>query len=71
MIVDSFLMFLTVLNVILCLLYAQRKHYEFLKSEKDQKNIDSIYNQMEGKMSELDELKKRVDSLTLRVGFKP
>lgn len=51
-------------------LYAQRKHYEFLRAQKDSRDLSKLTWDLEVKLKEFDEVKKRVDSLTLRAGFK-
>ena len=58
-------------------LHAQKKHYEFLESQKKRtdlshyaKHLDLKIEALEISKKDFEEYKKRVDSLTLRAGFK-
>ncbi len=70
MIIESILLFLTVFIVIAGCLHAQKKHYEFIKSQKHQKNLCQLNDEVMAKMQQCDETKKRVDNLIIRAGFK-
>jgi len=48
----------------------QKRHYEFLESQKEVKDANLFCEELEGKLKEFDAYKKRVDVLTLRAGFK-
>lgn len=64
-----------------CVLYAQKKHYEFVNSKLVKttmenleiylvKSTNAMEERLEQKLKEFDEYKKKVDALTLRAGFK-
>jgi hypothetical protein len=52
------------------LLLLQQNHYEFLRSEKEQKSVSLLTEEIEAKLKEFDDVKKRVDALVVRAGFK-
>lgn len=57
---------------ILCgsLLYAQKKHYDQINMKMDWTFNEALTEELNKKLKELDEMKKKVDSLLLRAGFK-
>lgn len=51
-------------------LYAQRRHYDQLNMKMDWTFNEALTEELTKKLKELEELKKKVDALTLRAGFK-
>lgn len=63
--------------IVFGLLYAQKKHYEFLDHEKKKMDVKAHVAELDFKCAEFDkyrhefdDYKKRVDTLTIRAGFK-
>jgi hypothetical protein len=59
-----------VLLVVIALLVCQKNHYEFLRTEKEQKSLNELSVELQAKLKEFDDVKKRVDALVVRAGFK-
>lgn len=51
-------------------LFAQKAHYEHLKTKEECKNTSLLTADLEKKLKEFEEYKKRMDALTLKAGFK-
>lgn len=66
----AFLVCMTVGIVCQYLKDAQQDHYDFLDEQKEKKDIIVIYDALEQRLKEFDEYKKRLDTLTLKAGFK-
>lgn len=59
-----------VLIIFASLLLFQANHYAFVKSQQQHKHVNLIGEQLEAKLKEFDEYKKKVDALVLKNGFK-
>jgi hypothetical protein len=70
-----------IIVIVYGMLHAQKKHYEFLSAQRESHNFsemnDSLNERLEhfnssfeDKLKEFDEVKKRVDALVIRAGFK-
>ena len=59
-----------VVFVLVALLYAQDRHYSYLQEKIEWENSLELDAELEKKLKEFDEYKKRVDALTLKAGFK-
>jgi cell division protein FtsB len=55
--------------ILLALLQAQQKHYEFIQAQDEAVDLKLLNEDIEKKLKEFDEYKKRVDTLTVRAGF--
>lgn len=66
----SWHMIVIVAMILAALIFMQAQHYVFLEHDAQQKDLDCISLELEARLKEFDEYKKRVDSLTLRAGFK-
>lgn len=51
-------------------LYAQRRHYDQMNMRMDWTFNEALTEELTKKLKEVEELKKKVDALTLRAGFK-
>ncbi len=49
---------------------AQKSHYEFVNQCKNQHNYVRLSEELQKKLKEFDDYKKKVDGLTLKAGFK-
>jgi hypothetical protein len=62
------------LSITECIVYNGKQalllHYDFLKDKNKEHQAALLSEAMEKKLKEFDELKKRVDALTLKAGFK-
>lgn len=56
--------------VISCLLYAQKKHYDFLQRQEELRKGIELDSKISESLKEFTEYKKRVDVLTLKAGLK-
>lgn len=56
--------------VLVAILYAQKKHYEFMERKQGAKRVSEVSAQMEKTLKEFDDYKKRVDVLILKAGLK-
>jgi flagellar biosynthesis/type III secretory pathway M-ring protein FliF/YscJ len=56
--------------IMIGLIFMQKNHYEFLKAQKSHIELSKISHDLETKLREFDEYKKRVDGLTVKAGFK-
>lgn len=51
-------------------LSAQRAHYDFLEGERRVRDVTYVTEELESRLKEFDDYKKRVDALTVKAGFK-
>jgi cell division protein FtsL len=56
--------------ILVALLYAQQKHYTYLREQDEAIDLKLLNEEIEKKLKEFDDYKKRVDTLTVRAGFK-
>ncbi len=61
---------LSVAILVLGAVYAQREHYLFIQRKSEVDKIIRGSGEISSLKKEFDEYKKRVDSLTLKAGFK-
>lgn len=56
--------------IMIGILSLQKNHYQFLKGQQDRIDLSKISQELELRLKEFDEYKKRVDGLTIKAGFK-
>jgi hypothetical protein len=56
--------------MIAALLYAQKKHYEYLERKRSLDQTLTLDSELSEMLKEFQDYKKRVDVLTLKAGFK-
>lgn len=49
---------------------AQLFHYSFIREEREHKDVQTLGAHYEQAIASIDELKKKVDALTVRAGFR-
>ena len=67
---ESFSLIFCVSIVCVSFLHAQRCYYDQLNQKMDWTFNEALTEELTKKLKELEELKKKVDALTLRAGFK-
>lgn len=61
---------LSVLLIVLGGLLAQQAHYKHILSQETVKDNQLLSAELESKLKKLDELEKKINSLSLKMGFK-
>lgn len=56
--------------VVIGVLFFQFNHYSFLKSQRQVQDVTLASQELEKRLKEFDDYKKRVDALTVKAGFK-
>jgi cell division protein FtsL len=60
---------LTALIIMIALIYMQKNHYSFLSQKNDHEKMNEIQTELNAKLKEFDEYKRKVDHLVLKAGF--
>jgi hypothetical protein len=62
--------FISIALIIVGILLMQNYHYDFLSSQFETKSLDELVLQYQAHLKEYEEMKKKVDALVLKNGFK-
>lgn len=62
--------FLSVLTVVVGALIGLKLYFDFFLDMKDEARFKSLSDNLDRKLTEFEEIKKKVDSISLRMGFK-
>lgn len=52
------------------LIYGQKAHYDFMKSQKEVGDVGRLSDKLMLRLQEFDDYKKKVDALVMKAGFK-